>query len=84
MNDLSCDLLLPNGSRSNRVKSGTCGVCLVRTFHPGIVPARGSKAPDAAPNRSTGPFGTSSLFAQALFPSQTDSSEPIAFGYFPL
>ena len=49
MNDHSCDLLLPNGSRSNRLKSGINGFCFVHTFYPGIVPARGSKAPDLAP-----------------------------------
>jgi len=52
MNDHSCDLLLPNGSRSNRLKSGPGGVWFVQTFYPGIVLAPDTKAPDIALNRS--------------------------------
>jgi hypothetical protein len=84
MNDHSCDLLLPNGSRSNRLKSGTSGVCFVHTFCPGIVPAAGSKAPDVALNRSISPLGHAVIVRASAVPSQTVSPEPSELRYFPL
>lgn len=84
MKNHSCDLLLPNGSRSSRVKSGTRAVCLLRMFHRGIVPTRRSQAPDTARNRSTGPLWHHLMVRASVVPSQTDSPEPIPAGYFPL
>jgi hypothetical protein len=84
MNDHSCDLRLRNGSRSNRLKSGTGGVCFGHTFYPEIVPARGSKAPDVALSHSIDPLWHDLIVRAGVPPSHSDSPEPIPFGYFPL
>jgi hypothetical protein len=84
MNDDACDLLLPNGSRSNRLKSGTSGVCFVHRFYPEIARAAGSKAPDPRPEPLKQPLWQDLIVRAGVVPSQTASPESSVFPYFPL
>jgi hypothetical protein len=84
MNDNSCDLLLPNGSRSNRLKSGTSGVCFVHRFYPGIARAAGSKAPDRRPEPLNQPLWHDLIVRAGVVPSQIASPKSSVFRYFPL
>jgi hypothetical protein len=84
MNDNACDLLLPNGSRSNRLKSGTSEVCFVHRFYPEIAGAAGSKAPDPGPEPLNQPLWHDLIVRAGVIPSQTASPESGAFRYFAL
>jgi hypothetical protein len=84
MNDHSWDLLLPNGSCSNRLKSGTSGVCFVYKFYPQIARGAGSKAPERHPKPLNQPLWTDLVVRASVVPSQTANPESIVFLYFPL
>ncbi len=84
MNSNSCDLLLPSGSRSNGLKSGTSGVCFAHRFYPGIARRPGFKAPDRRLEPLNQPLWHGLSVRAGAVPSQPASPESVLLGYFPL